>query len=316
MLDVYGVELKVSSNRVPLKSAPDENAGIVTHVSESDILVADKDVDGEWIQVVPPDRLNLWVHGELVKDGVAAAPKVPVRTGPGISNPSVGELKKDEKVSIRGEYREWLKIAPPQSFRLWVNRKFLDLGEKQGEKPVPVEAKSKPVVEAKPVVAEKPVVTAKPVIPEKKPANITTPVVRSKPTVKQPAPQIPNEGSKAVKKDFVAASPPVIPSGRLVDPSPESMVTNRLVSSKDQGLTVSYEGILRRSAFKEWNQPGKYRLVVSGNNGLSTTLCYVIKDEKQLSSLKDKTVALQGREYWVQGLRWPVVIPSQITSRD
>jgi len=137
MCSIIATELKVNGDHVILRSAPNENSEVVTQVLDGDILVTDKDIDGKWIEVIPPEKVSFWVYGELIRDNVVAVSKVQVRIGPGINYKSIGEIAKDYKVTVRGEYREWLKISPPSSCRLWVNRKSVDPVDKAAIYSVP-----------------------------------------------------------------------------------------------------------------------------------------------------------------------------------
>jgi len=299
---VNATELKVHGDRVILRAAPSDNSEIVGQMSDGDILETEteKDIDGEWIKIIPPERVNFWVYGELVKEGVVLASKVQIRVGPGINYRSVGEIGKDTKISIRGEYREWLKISPPSGCRLWVNRKYVDPVDKAV------------VVETSKVAKE----TGN--SPEKKVATTDKSTVLSKQTVNLHISQrAPDVQTKTIsKKDLPALQSGSVITRQQVVSSPEAAIRDKLVSSREQGHAVQYGGILRYAGLFVWRQPSRYRLVVHDNNGVAITLCHVLGDEKQLLSMQDKTVTIQGREYWVQGVRQSVVIPDKILQNN
>lgn len=297
---VSATEVKVNAERVILRAAPSETSEVVFQVSEGDILVAEKAIDVEWIEVVPPSRVNFWVYGELIKDGAVASSRLQVRVGPGINYRTIGELAKDAKISVRGEYKEWLKIAPPPGCRLWVNRKSVD----PVEQPLPLVAMPAP--------ADK---TAVPVKVLEVPERHLAPV---KPVVKPPVSHLPEEPARSILKRDSSSPSIQLPAERknTVVISPEMLIKDKLVSSKEQGRVIRRDGALRVSGFFVWRQPSKYRLVVHDSNGVAITVCYVIGDEKTMVSMQDRDVIVQGREYWMQGVRQPVVIFDRILLKE
>jgi hypothetical protein len=61
-------------------------------------------------------------------------------------------------------------------------------------------------------------------------------------------------------------------------------------------------------------RPSRYRLTRSQGH-THETVCYVKGNEAQLQSLLGKSLMIKGREYWVQGVRHPVLVPEQIILR-
>ncbi|MDD4870682.1 MAG: hypothetical protein PHR77_08980 [Kiritimatiellae bacterium] len=297
---ILATDLRVNKNSVNLRSAPSETAEIVAQLSEGDILITEKNVDGEWIEVIPPANVSFWVYGELLKDGIVAASKVKVRVGPGINYRSVGEIAKDEKVSVRGEYREWLKIASPLSCRLWINRKSVDPVDKA------VSDENKNVLAGKFPVPEKPAISG----------DKTT--VFPSPVAVPPVPRVLNSGVGTVPnvKSSISTHDKQISAERRGPSRPELAIRNNLVSSREQGRMVQYAGVLRRSGFFVWRQPSKYRLVTHDHNGVAATVCHVMGDERQLALMQDKSVVVNGKEYWVQGLRQSVVLSERIIAQN
>ncbi|MBN1676786.1 MAG: SH3 domain-containing protein [Kiritimatiellae bacterium] len=106
------------------------------------------------------------------------------------------------------------------------------------------------------------------------------------------------------KKPADAASVPA------VKPPPPDL---DLVPLKGQGHTVSYEGVLRKAGFVI-KRPSRYRLVTYERSQI-VTVCYVRGNEEQLHDLLGRKLLIRGREYWVQGGRYPVVVPEQIIPR-
>jgi hypothetical protein len=44
-------------------------------------------------------------------------------------------------------------------------------------------------------------------------------------------------------------------------------------------------------------------------------ICYVRGNNVQMNSLLGRRLLIRGREYWVQGAKYPVVIPDEIIPR-
>ena len=157
------IELEVTGDRVNLRAEPRADAEVVSQVSRGDALFTDKLV-GNWIEVVPPESSDLWVYGELVKDGVVAVSKLRVRAGRGINYPAVGRLEKGDKLVVRATVDGWLKIAPPDGCSLWVSSSYVRPAKAD---PAGMVAKPAPVKKLKPQPRIEPRVLMPPLKPTK-----------------------------------------------------------------------------------------------------------------------------------------------------
>jgi hypothetical protein len=72
----------------------------------------------------------------------------------------VAVVGRDDVLALRGEFNEWLKIAPPIGSRVWISADYVELIEPPKPEAVAVVPTPKPVPEPAPPVAEK--VTAAP----------------------------------------------------------------------------------------------------------------------------------------------------------
>ena len=147
--------VKVLKNNCNLRAKALVTSEVVGQVSENDILAA-KMIDKEWVEVVPPANVDLWVLGDYVKDGVInCSQKVNVRAGAGINFNIVGQLPQGEKVEVRGTHAEWVKIAPSPACSLWISRSLVSEVPLTYVEPAKLEqAKAEPV---KPMPAPAPV---------------------------------------------------------------------------------------------------------------------------------------------------------------
>jgi uncharacterized protein YraI len=153
------VTAKVSGERVNLRARPDRNAEVVGQAAQGEVLVV-RSIQNEWVEVTPPGSVELWVHQDFIQDGKSTADKLNVRAGPGINYNVVGTLSKGEAITVRGQFNEWVKIAPMRSASLWVHKEFVELilpAKKPAPAPVVAPPKPRPApAPVPPVVAPAP----------------------------------------------------------------------------------------------------------------------------------------------------------------
>ena len=121
---------------------------------DTDFLIA-KSIKNDWVEVVPPDKIDLYVHTDFLNGNLVTARKLNVRAGAGINWSVVGELGKGDTVVARGTFGDWTKIAPPSACSLWV---AADLVESAKAKKPKRTAKAKGSVDPR---TDKPVKTIK-----------------------------------------------------------------------------------------------------------------------------------------------------------
>lgn len=280
-------KVRVTGDRVSLRARADQNSETVCQVSTGQILLRAGEVTDAWVEVVPPAEADLWVYAELVQDSVAAAAKLRVRSGPGINYRHVGTLDKGDRVVPRGTRGDWLRIAPPEGCSVWISRQYV-------ADAVPPKPPPKPVPEI-PLAPQKTVAFAQRPVP---PAGGIEPVAPSKPAVTARAPR---------------REVPVPPDRK---PSiPRALIGKKLVAGMEVGRKAQYEGTLRGSNWA-WRSPSSFRLVRRDGQGNVITACYVLGNEPQLSSIVDHRLLIHGREYWLQSVRYPVIVPEQIIRKD
>lgn len=120
----FGAEVVVTGDRVNLRAKASDQSEVVAQVSNGAKLTV-KSMGEEWVELLPPPSVSLWVHRDMVKDGVATASKLNVRAGPGINYSIVARLAKGERVNVRGPQGEWLEVDPVPGSSVWVNRRFV-----------------------------------------------------------------------------------------------------------------------------------------------------------------------------------------------
>ncbi len=300
------VKIKVLKDNVNLRARPVADAEVVGQVSAGEALEA-KSMDAEWVEVVPPAHVDLWVLGDYVKDNaILSRQKVNIRSGPGINFAIVGQLEAGQPVTPRGARNDWVKIAPPALCSLWVSRPLIQIAV-DPPPPPPAPAKVEPPrpEPPKPAPARLDLAAAAPVKVE--PPRPASPPARA-PEVKPAAAAAAASPASAPPRERRPAPPAIV---QPVAPAPEPPPDLLLVDAPGQGQWKQYDGILRpRGVFAR--TPSRYRLVSYDKDGNGKTVCYVKGNSDQLSTLINRPMIISGREYWVQKQTYPVLVPDRI----
>ncbi|MCS6771141.1 MAG: SH3 domain-containing protein [Kiritimatiellae bacterium] len=270
---------RVRSDRVNLRARPDLQAEVVAQAHTGDRLAVRSEIEG-WVEIIAPESVDVWAYREFIRDGVVTVNKLNLRAGPGINYSIVGSLPAGSPVTIRGQFGEWLKVAPTNA-TLWVSREFVELTSLTPDAEMAPEAGG---------------------LPER----ASSPEAPSPPS----GPAEPGEQESAPR--IHSSVPPAEESGgAVILPSAPSDL--RLVPLEGQGRFVKYEGELKPAPFLI-NRPSDFRLV--RRQGVQwVTVCFVRGNTAQLKSLLNESLVIHGREYWVQGVRPPVVIVERIERR-
>jgi uncharacterized protein YraI len=146
------VKVKVTGDRVSLRSTPDLNAELLDRAMRGEELVFLGETN-DWVAVQAPDSLHFWASSEYIQNGVVVPAKLNIRSGPSQNYSVVCVLNAGAAVSLRGEFNEWLKIAPPIGSKVWISKQYVEKIEPP--KPEPViepepESEPEPVVEPEP----------------------------------------------------------------------------------------------------------------------------------------------------------------------
>jgi len=279
------IRVKVLKNNCNLRAKALVTSEVVGQVSENDILAA-KTMDKDWVEVVPPANVDLWVLGDYVKDGaINCSQKVNVRAGAGINFNIVGQLPQGEKVEVRGTHAEWIKIAPLPACSLWIARSLVSEVPLTYIEPAKLDqAKAEPVKPCSPMA------------PPSKPA----PEVKPSITLPKPAEPI---------APAVAVVPAPLPAQAGVFTPPPGL---DLVPTTGQGQWREVEGRLRPKDFF-FRAPSDFRMVTpEGGDRHSVTICFVKGNQAQLEALMYRHLVISGREYWVKRQKYPVLVPERI----
>lgn len=289
---VAPVQVKVLKNNVNLRAKPVPTAEVVGQVSENTVLSV-RSMDQEWVEVIPPAPVDLWILSDYIKEGVVICKtKVNVRAGPGINYSIVGRLPPATAVVVRGAHAEWTKVAPPEGCSLWIARSMV---EKVPEKtavaePVQVETARQETARAEPVSRPSEPGPARP--------------------APSPAPAAAPAAMETAGGVVTSVSPPAAAAGTVTN-TPSPLADLDLIPTTGQGQWKQYEGILRSRLFFLRN-PSKFRLVRYDSEKNAVMICYVKGNDTQLNALLGRPMVISGREYWVQRQRYPVLVPDRI----
>jgi uncharacterized protein YgiM (DUF1202 family) len=127
---------RVTANRVNLRAQPVPTSEVAGQVSEGDLLKV-KSVQAEWIEVEAPAAVDVYAHRDFVQAGVVTAQPLNLRAGPGINYSRVGALDRGTRVDVRGEFGDWLKLAPSPEVSLWVSADLVQLSTPEPAPPPP-----------------------------------------------------------------------------------------------------------------------------------------------------------------------------------
>jgi SH3 domain protein len=220
---------RVQADNVNLRAKPSLRSETVGQADFGAELKV-RSLEPEWVEVVPPEDIDFWIHGDFIRNDRVSVSKLNVRSGPGINYSVVGSLGRNEAIDRRGNFGEWVKIAAPPDGSIWVSRDLVDV-----------------VYPAPPV----PPPAAAPGIPVAKPA-------RPEPAPPQPAKPEPPEPI-----EFATDPAPVtVPPGRPDDLD--------LVPLAGQGRLVRKMGELKKSNYLFVKAPGSHRLIERNRNSIDT----------------------------------------------
>lgn len=272
------VYARVKADRVNLRAKSDLQSETVGQLSAGTMLKV-KSIEGSWLQVVPPEETDFWIHKDFVENDIVLVNKLNARSGAGINYNVVGTFAKGEKVVRRGSFGEWIKVAPSADASLWVSSDLAELVYPTINIPLPVAAPK----------------AQSPILP-------TEPVVKT--------------GDDAAMDEMQTDYSGAYATGRVPPVDARSPPSDlKLIPLEGQGKVVKREGELKRAPMLLFKSPATHRLIKREANKLITT-AYVRGNSKQLDELLNQHIVVQGREYWVENIKAPVVVIEAIEKRS
>lgn len=279
------VKVRVLKYNVNIRAKPNMVSEVVGQVSTNDELVV-KSMSEEWVEIVPPSSVNLWVLSDYIQDNVVNGQNVNVRAGAGINFSIVGQVNRGVNVVVTGSHLDWVSIVPPEACSLWVYRPLVEVVS--DEKDVPPATVESAEAEAAGAEQERFELEREPESYKRKS------VVQGDRTTNVFAVTV--EAATDTAGMFSIVKPP-----RGLD----------LIPSHQQGQWKQVEGVLRSRAHF-FRVPSKYRLVTYDSDQKAITICYVKGNNAQLKALLNRHLLISGREYWVRKMQYPVIVPERI----
>ena len=273
-------QVRVTADNVNIRSKPSVQSEVMDQSSSGEIFtVLARSDDGEWLRVKPPERIDAWVYGELVRDSQVAVSRLRVRSGPGISYTPIGTLNNGTKLIVRGEQGDWLKIAPPAVCAVWINAKYTER-----------------FIAVEPNVYDE---------------SITRKSIELSGNVDGGVPSEYRPSSPQVEKSLPGGTE--IPLPDWVESQALARSQHFQAVKETQGPVSTYIGVLRPTGMMFWRKPSRYRLISRDARGRAVTRCYLRGDEALLESFKGKHVEVSGEEHRVQGVKRPVMVVDSIS---
>lgn len=281
--------VRVTGDPVNLRAKDLLTSEVVTQAHYDDRLTAYQ-IGEEWVCVGAPASAEAWVMQTYVQTpaNTIGTKRVNVRAGPSINYNVLCTLDLGAPVKPTGTVQgDWLQIEPPAEARVWIHRDYVEVltnaapavAEVAEAKPAPA-AKTSRRKKAAPDADAAPQLT---VPPADTPPPLPTPVITA----------------SVPETDDTVRSIPV--------PAPADL---KLVPLAGQGAMTEITGELRAAPLIN-EAPTRYR-VVQWRDNRWVILCHVYGQATKFRSLQNKSVRLEGRQYWIQGAAAPVLVPTQI----
>lgn len=211
------VKVKVTGNRVSLRAAPNVEAVLMDRAMAGDELILRDNSNPEWVGVLPPETVDLWVSSEFL-DGHSVLPELlNIRSGPSPGHSVVGSAVRGERLTVREEIAGWSRILPTSNTTIWISRRYVEAPPAAMDEP-----ESAPVV----VQAE----------PEEPVAAIPAPEPVAEPV--EPAVQTAESAQKKLTMDLSGPQGVEAAYSGVLQPAEGALY--KLVDSHFQDVTVCY----------------------------------------------------------------------------
>lgn len=126
---------RVTADRVNLRARPMKDAEVVAQVPV-DTLVTVQATEGEWARVAAPTNIGVWISAAFVTNGVVAADKLMVRSGPGATFRDIGTACRGERIMMLEKRGEWIRCQPPTDTAVWIMAALLAPVPRQTPSPI------------------------------------------------------------------------------------------------------------------------------------------------------------------------------------
>ncbi len=272
-------KVRVTADNVNVRGNSNLTSRVMGQVS-SGIILEVVTVGDSWLGILPPENVFAWIHGDLLSDGKVTSLRANIRSGPGINYEVITAVAQGAKLTTHDKFADWIQVTPPKGSLVWISKQFTGPAQKA------------PMTDAAP-----------PTIAE----IVAPPSVEVGIAAKPPKP-LPT-GTEAESTLSRGAAPTVTPAQTL---SSAGVTSNMLVQTHEQGVPVSHKGILKKASVV-WRRPSRYMLVNPAADAEDIAICYVSGSDPQLESILGRKMTVEGKQYTIQGSRFPLVVANKIT---
>jgi len=127
-------KVKVTGGRVNIRSRASLSGELMGQVMLNDELVLAGKTNGDFVAVFAPDWVECWVAKEYIHEGIVVPPKLNVRAGPNMNYGVVAVLNRGDKLDVKQDLNDWLKIKAPTNAVAWISSKLIAVvGEEKPE---------------------------------------------------------------------------------------------------------------------------------------------------------------------------------------
>ncbi|MFT5123984.1 MAG: hypothetical protein ACI9TH_000367 [Kiritimatiellia bacterium] len=144
----------VQGDNVNVRARADANSEVVTQASFGEEVII-KGLDGDWLEIAPPDDAKLWVHVDYLNENQVKAKTLHVRAGASLNYSVVGVLERGDPVVRLSEKDLWVQIQASEKTSLFISKDYVNIQLPPKPEPVAQAPQPKPVP-VKPVVQQPP----------------------------------------------------------------------------------------------------------------------------------------------------------------
>ena len=276
-------KIRVTADNVNVRADSNLSSRVMGQVS-MDTVLESVATTTNWISILPPKDVVFWIHSDLLAGDKVKTSSANLRSGPGINYVKMISIPRNTHLNVKGTFANWTKVAPPPGATVWISREFTEALSQQQEDPkdAPSPSSVANATEHRTFIG----IAAKPPQP-----------------IKRGESPLLDGGSQDARPAADAPTPSLTASG---------ITTNMLVKTKKQGVMSSHKGILKRASVV-WRRPSRYLLLPANSSSNDQAVCYVTGNDTQLESILGRKMTVEGKQYIVQGARFPVLMASRIT---
>ena len=314
--------VEITGTRVNLRAAPKGDAEVVAQADYGDRLALHGSLSDPWVAVAVPESCDLWIRSDLLRNGEIAVDRARLRAGAGVNHTDVGILGRGTRLTVRGTFGDWTKVAPPQdpAVSVYVTNLYVravaSAPAPRPAPPPPAAQPAPPPPQPAPSPAPAPVaplvvpVEPTPVVEPAAPVALHDVVPAAAPEAQVPrrdAPAPPPQADKGRRQTLLGSGP----AEDAPPVGPAKIPSSRLRSGIAQALPGAYAGTLARSP-RFGAHPTRFRLVRFDPAGEPVTVCYVYGNTRQLDAMKGQSLTVTGAVYWFRDTELPTVFAQEI----